>query len=56
MQCIKCDICGNYAKGWRVVNFSYWKDNKMVQVKEICSDCTEVLEQKIKQMVHEKNL
>ena len=53
MQCIKCDICGNYSKVWRETKFSYWKEREIVEVKEICLDCVDILENKIKEMATE---
>jgi len=50
MKCIKCDICRKYANAWRETNFSFWSKNGMVEVKEICLDCAEVIENKIKEM------
>ena len=50
MKCIKCDICGKYAKVWRETIFSFWGKNGMIEVKEICLDCVEVIESKIKEM------
>ena len=51
MKSIKCDICGKYQDDfWREVMFSYWKGNDLIDVREICQDCINILEKKIKEM------
>ena len=52
MKCIKCDICGSYVNVWRETIFSYWNDkNKLIDVREICLNCVETIEEKITEMV-----
>lgn len=50
MQCIQCDICGKYVNVWRETNFTIWIDNDNKEIKEICLDCVNEIEKKIKEM------
>lgn len=55
MNCIKCDICGEYADTGKEVNLSIWdfNDGHIIQLKEICLSCADELEEKAKE-IHNK--
>lgn len=51
MKAVKCDICKQYVNVWREVNFEYWVDNFTgIEVKDICLNCVDEIEEKIKEM------
>lgn len=47
----KCDICGKISNVWRETNFSCWVNKDLKEIKQICLDCAENIEEHIHSMI-----